>query len=465
MPEELIPIPAATIADYYYVDPAEDQLHGPLVIYPFPLNTPEYTTVGFKNQAETVKGTPAYQAAQVWGTMATTLNYIMNLNNPPYLKGWAETYNLVAIPRAGYQLNAYYDRSSLRFFAGKDPTTNNLVFTCESAAIVAHELGHAILDAIRPDLWNTAVMECASFHEAFGDIIAILVILQHEPVIKQLLIETSSSQIPNLWQSNFVSELAEQLGHAVHHSSNMKTASAKYLRNIYNDFKYTDPSSLPTDNTDKTLSQEPHNFSRVFSGAWYECFCELFAYYAKNKIDLFEAVKQARDAMAKALFDTLLVVPSQLHFFQAVSTTMLDVLKKQQKLEVLEIVTKVFKRRGLDRDGILTNISTLINTVTVDHTATGNSMYASLAPTQNLPAQTIKAELPQWVALVNGKDPVRNVGLKETLTISVNVFLNYAINANLVGRETDNNMFAITNEGKFIRNYICSAHKEFYEYL
>jgi hypothetical protein len=44
--------------------------------------------------------------------------------------------------------------------------------------VVCHELGHAILDALKPQLFNVASTEAGAFHEAFGDISAILCALQ-----------------------------------------------------------------------------------------------------------------------------------------------------------------------------------------------------------------------------------------------------------------------------------------------
>jgi len=94
----------------------------------------------------------------------------------------------------------------------------------------------------------------------------------------------------------------------------------QYLRNAFNDFHYVDPSSLADGSDDKTLTREPHNFSRVFSGAWYECFCELFK-NDKNK-DKIMAVKQSCDAMIIALLDGILIAPSQLHFLSGVALAM-----------------------------------------------------------------------------------------------------------------------------------------------
>lgn len=72
----------------------------------------------------------------------------------------------------GEDLNAYYDRVGLRFFHGS--AGKKTVYSGESPDVVCHEMGHAILDSIRPELWDAASAEIAAFHESFGDMSAIL---------------------------------------------------------------------------------------------------------------------------------------------------------------------------------------------------------------------------------------------------------------------------------------------------
>ena len=51
-------------------------------------------------------------------------------------------------------------------------------FSAESPDVACHEMGHAVLDAVRPQLWNAQSIEAAAFHESFGDMTAILSALQ-----------------------------------------------------------------------------------------------------------------------------------------------------------------------------------------------------------------------------------------------------------------------------------------------
>jgi hypothetical protein len=443
---------ATTILDYYYDDPSETNLHGPLVIPPFPKDTPEFTVVGWKGLPDVVAGTTAYQSAQVWGAIATTLSYIMNLKLPPYLSSWSTTYNLVAIPRAGNQLNAYYDRSSLRFFYGKDPKTNRIIYTCDAVGIVSHELGHAILDAIRPDLWDAAAMEFFSFHEAFSDIIATATVLQHDVVIEQMIAETTTppGKIPNLWQSSVVSRLARELGHAIYFSSNMTIGAEKYLRNMFNEFNYTDPTTLPLGVTDSILSQEPHNFSRVFSGAWYECFCELFKidYIEHNPPAAIIAVKKARDTMIQVLFEAITIAPSQLQFFQAISTTILQIFEKKGQKKEIDIIKKIFEKRNL-----LMQLNVVTTTTTETIYSPPQYMKATIGASVFHASQEIKVELPRMIGLLHTEQDVKTV-----MTKAISGYLNYVSSQSLLGDEGDNAMFII-NEGKLKRNYICSSFR------
>src|SRR4029077_11902150 len=118
---------------------------------------------------------------------------------------------LPAVAVAGEDLNAYYDRKALRFFRDVDAKTKAVVQSGDSPDIVTHEQGHAILDDIRPDLWDAPHFEVAAFHEAFGDLAAIAVALAQPALAERALAETKGDAA----RSNLVSRLAEELGEAV----------------------------------------------------------------------------------------------------------------------------------------------------------------------------------------------------------------------------------------------------------
>ena len=72
----------------------------------------------------------------------------------------------------GSDLNAYYDRQSLGYYHFRSKKTKLLRRFAASTDVVSHECGHALLDAVRPELWDSNFPEPNAFHEAFGDCVA-----------------------------------------------------------------------------------------------------------------------------------------------------------------------------------------------------------------------------------------------------------------------------------------------------
>jgi len=174
---------------------------------------------------------------------------------------WPIGTDLTAVIDAGTDLNAYYDRRQICFFHA--PVNGDTVYSGESPDVLCHELGHAVLDALVPELWNTASIETAALHEAFGDISAMLAALELESVRTAVAAETRGQ----LSRSSRLSRLAEQLGWAIR-QSHPDAVDRDCLRNAANSFFYAEPESLPPLAPAVVLSSEPHSFSRVFTAAW-----------------------------------------------------------------------------------------------------------------------------------------------------------------------------------------------------
>jgi hypothetical protein len=169
----------------------------------------------------------------------------------------------------GVDLNAFYDRVGLRFF--HDTAGSRTVYSGESADVATHELGHAVLDSIKPALWDAMSMEIGSFHESFGDMSALLSALQLPQLRADVLSETGGS----IARASRWSRLAEQLGWAIRLSS-PDSVDPDCLRNAANSFSYRNPSALPRSAAASQLSREVHSFSRVFTGAALDCMAGMF---------------------------------------------------------------------------------------------------------------------------------------------------------------------------------------------
>jgi hypothetical protein len=176
---------------------------------------------------------------------------------------------LIAVPDEGVDLNAYYDRNGLHFF--HDTVRGITVWSGESPDVVCHELGHAILDAIKPQLWDAASIEAAAFHESFGDISAILSALQIESV-RESVIEETGGQVST---ASRLSRLAETLGWAIRQLV-PDSGDPGCLRSAVHSFYYADPASLPPRSPAGSLSSEPHNFSRIFTGGFFRMLGGIF---------------------------------------------------------------------------------------------------------------------------------------------------------------------------------------------
>lgn len=264
------------------------------------------------------RGTVEYQAASAYITIAETLNLFNSNLADKKIPRWHRTASLTVSPRAGIDLNAFYDGKSLQFFHFTHQRIGGSVFTVDSADIVSHECGHAILDCYRPDLWDAAFIEVGAFHESFGDFCALMHALQHDQMINKALQETGG----DLSKSNVVSRMAEQFGRAIYRID-PTGRSPDYLRNAVNTFKYVDPGTLSDDSPDNQLSAEIHNFSRVFTGAVYDVFFAIFRKVKNSGINPLDSVKVARDTVCHYMIKAIVNAPLNARFYESVAKTML----------------------------------------------------------------------------------------------------------------------------------------------
>jgi hypothetical protein len=170
---------------------------------------------------------------------------------------------------AGTDLNANYSRQfGLRFY--QDTVKGRQFFSSESPDVSCHELGHAILDALRPELFDAASTEAAAFHESFGDMSAMLTALQLDSLCDKVIRETGG----RLNVNSRLSRLAEQLGWAIRQRS-LTAVDPDCLRNAANRFFYQNPDELPATAPASQLSSEVHSFSRVFTGAFLDALARM----------------------------------------------------------------------------------------------------------------------------------------------------------------------------------------------
>eukprot|EP00760_Papus_ankaliazontas_P003432 PhM_4_TR11613/c1_g1_i1/m.9895 len=176
---------------------------------------------------------------------------------------------LRVICHAGEKPNATYHRGkkALKFYYytdGEDKTT----YLCRSLDIVAHEAGHAVLDALKPALYSVHTGQAGALHEAFGDLTAMFVVLEQLDMCEDIVAETKS----DLREARYLTAIGEQFASVMSGNSMMRTeeegdeesGDQMGMRNINNDLK---GSCCPN---------EVHSLANVFTGFVFDFLVEVF---------------------------------------------------------------------------------------------------------------------------------------------------------------------------------------------
>jgi hypothetical protein len=178
---------------------------------------------------------------------------------------WAfDAPQLLVVPRAGEWANAYYEREthSLQFFYFKSRRSQEMVYTSLSRDIVSHETAHAILDGISPDLYDALTPQSLALHEAFADMMAVIMAVRSTTLAKTVLEQTRGS----LDYGTAFSSIAEQFGRERHGGHSLRDLSQVIQM-------------------DQVISVEPHDLSTVLSSALYEMLVKIYEERRKGLIE------------------------------------------------------------------------------------------------------------------------------------------------------------------------------------
>jgi len=229
-------------------------------------------------------------------------------------------------PRAGMDANAYYSRNerALRFFyfhpSGNE--MNPLIYTCRSFDIVAHEVGHAALDSLKPGfLSNSWHPQTGGLHESFGDLTAIFTMLAQMDVCESIIVESKA----NLHAKTFFPALAEQFGEALGRDMG--------LRNADNDLKLSE------------VSTQVHDISRVFTGAIYDILAEFFDLFQDPlKYDQAESLFKVGRYLNSLILVSILQGPEDNATYADIAGKMIELEPENEKKE---IIREQFKKREI----------------------------------------------------------------------------------------------------------------------
>ena len=306
-------------------DPGDPKSQPPLVPIHVPAPNQAATPLPFK-----IKGT--VPAPQVYAVGSPGFLYYANAcalrrtadfwgGIVPAKTSWEVGKTLAVNLDSGEDLNAFYTRGGggetpgLHFF--HEAVKGRVYFSGESPDVACHEMGHAVLDAIRPQLFNAQFIEAAAFHESFGDMSGLLSSLQVPSFRQAVLAETGG----NLNRNSRLSRLAEQLGAAIR-MLHPDAVDSDCLRNASNSFFYKDPQNLPPSAPASQLSSEPHSFSRVFTGAFLNALAGIVTTLSNSPTA--DTLAAASEDAAQILIGGILAAPAVPEYFTQVAAHMVQ---------------------------------------------------------------------------------------------------------------------------------------------
>lgn len=247
---------------------------------------------------------------------------------------------LVAHLDFGVDLNAYYRRAASRLEFYHSTVGGRTVYSGESPNILCHELGHAVLDSVCPQLFNAASIESAAFHESFGDMSAILSALQLDTLAQAVLDETGG----RLYRSTLLSRLAEELGWAIR-QINSQAVDPDCLRNAVNSFFYRDPATLPPAAPASLLSSAPHSFSRVFTAAFYDALAGMIQ--TDNPTPSVQSLRRVTRDAGQLLIDAVTSAPVVPNYFSQVAAQMIAADATRFERKYRDVLKGAFVRHGV----------------------------------------------------------------------------------------------------------------------
>jgi hypothetical protein len=237
-----------------------------------------------------------FHQVNVWATIHKTLDLL----EAPDVLGrripWAfPGGRLKVLPHAGYWENAFYDRGTgalhFFYFEGK---SGEIVFTCLSHDIITHELGHAVLDGLKPYYNEVTSAATAGFHEYFGDASALTSALSHRDLVVELAGQSNTFLTPK----NILANIAQQFGSGL--SDEYGSIQDSYLRTAQNNRTMDDLID----------EQEEHKYSELMTGAYYDLLESIYRKLMKGRAasnggdrvrSLFRAAHIVRRMMLRAL--------------------------------------------------------------------------------------------------------------------------------------------------------------------
>lgn len=251
---------------------------------------------------------------------------------------------IVVSPHSGEQANAFYSERDQKIGFYYFQVDGQVVNAAHSADVVSHETAHAILDGLR-DLYNESFgLGPTAFHESFGDITAVLVALHDDSLITRLLDWTKG----NLRTDNFVAAVAEEMTNRLRTGNNHLQGHTVYLRNALNVLQNApfDVLRYMPENPELEIGRESHNYSRLFTGAFYNLMVLLYERLRKSMAARL-ALHRTRGILGRMLTFAVELGPVGEFDFSDMARAFLMADLSLYKGQHTDLITQAFVERGI----------------------------------------------------------------------------------------------------------------------
>ena len=285
-----------------------------------------------------------FHAANSFSAVARTIKFFEEGTGIPVSWSFKKP-QLEVVADAGEMLNAYYQKANgnVNFFHSTDPVTKQVVYSGDSGEVVSHETGHAILDALRPAYLLNWRADCGGFHESFGDMLALLMSVQDDKALAKVVDQTGG----DMTKINIASNLGEELGVTINHTVGRDVTGGDFTRSAINKFTWKEPKTLPNNPADPNeLGSEVHNFSRLWTGAFYDVFTGLVNENRSSGMEPAQAIREASNEGLRMLGRLVKASPK----FDFTYKDMAQAFVKSDRDnggKHVDLITKVYKEREI----------------------------------------------------------------------------------------------------------------------
>lgn len=183
---------------------------------------------------------------------------------------WRGDAKLSLVPHAFEGRNAYFDPTRKAVLFGyyradhKDPGANlpgQMIFTCLSSDIIAHEVTHAIVHRLRPRFSVATNPDVLAWHEAFADLVALFQHFAYRDVVLEAIASTSGS----IQRGAALFDLASEFGQSTGRGGALRRAIDPSV-----------PAGLLRTPDRYLAATEPHERGACFVGAVFDAYLDSY---------------------------------------------------------------------------------------------------------------------------------------------------------------------------------------------